>query len=138
MLSTPLSILLMSGLLLPVAQTSPTQPAPQVHVEIIVKACPPAEPPLEPTNQGKIYDNEKSMTHEEREAYLAGIGCIDVPIPPEVIAGNTEMTMAACRSHAGYLASMQYLEENATIPFKAVGEWVCIPHAFPADGVAGL
>ena len=40
------------------------------YVAIVVTACPAAETPLEPINQGKIYDQERSMTREERNAYF--------------------------------------------------------------------
>ena len=70
-----------------------------VYVQIIVKACPAAETPLEPTNQGKSYDGEKSLTREERNAALAGQGCIDVPIPMEWV--NGDMSPQACRGQAG-------------------------------------
>jgi len=51
-----------------------------VYVQLIVKACHRAETPLEPTGQGKIYDNEKSLTLEERKTALVALGCIDVPV----------------------------------------------------------
>ena len=46
--------------------------------------------------------------------------------------------MGQCASHRGYTASMQYLEQNVTIPQKAVGAWVCVPHAYQPSGVAGM
>jgi len=96
-----------------------------VYVQIIVKACPAAEAPLEPTNQGKSYDNEKSMTREERNAALTGQGCVDVPIPMEWVTGN--MTPEACRGRAGYLAAMEFLEQRQDLSgHKAVGAWECI------------
>jgi hypothetical protein len=96
-----------------------------VYVQIIVKACPAAEAPLEPTNQGRIYDEEKSMTLEERKAALVNQGCIDVPIPMEWVTGN--MTPQACRGHAGYVASMQFLQQRQDLSgFPAVGAWSCI------------
>jgi hypothetical protein len=129
-----------------------------VYVTIVVKAC-----PLDPsdyetcapaafgaaglpigqcpraTNMGQPESQrERAPSLAERHAYEARIGCIDVPIPPEVIHGNGEMTMDRCRGHAGYLAALQYLEQNPTIAQKAVGEWVCIMHAFPVSGVAGM
>ena len=59
-----------------------------VYVQIIVKACPQAETPLEPINQGKSYDDETPMTLEERKASLVAQGCIDVPIPMEWANGT--------------------------------------------------
>jgi len=57
------------------AQSDPSQPTRMgeqkdktVYVQLIVKACHRAETPLEPTGQGKIYDNEKPLTLEERKA----------------------------------------------------------------------
>jgi hypothetical protein len=96
-----------------------------VYLQIIVKACPTAEAALEPTNQGKIYDDEKSMTADERKASLVNQGCIDVPIPMEWITG--EMTPQACRGHAGYVASMQFLEQRQDLKrFSTVGAWNCL------------
>lgn len=128
--------------------------APPAYVSIIIKACPADPQDMErcemaaiastgfPTgmcakavNQGKSYEWEPSMTKEERNSYYSKIGCIDVPIPPEVIQGG-EMTMERCRGHAGYLASMQYLEQNQTITQKAVGGWACISSSYPVEGVA--
>jgi hypothetical protein len=94
-------------------------------VQIIVKACPKAEAALEPTNQGKVYDDEKSMTADERKASLVNQGCIDVPIPMEWITGG--MTPQTCRGHAGYVASMQFLEQRQDLKgFSAVGAWSCL------------
>lgn len=147
-----LFVLISSDLI--VAQEQPPQ-APPVYITMIVKACPrdkgdsqpcesgapgaqglPAGYCPTPNNQGKTYDNEHSLTKAERDAYYASIGCIDVPIPPEVV--TQELTMASCASKGGYLAAMQYLEQNATITQKAVGGWVCVPHEFPVTGVSSF
>jgi len=40
---------------------------------------------VEPINQGKSYENERSPTRAEREAVFTAMHCIDVPVPPEVI-----------------------------------------------------
>ena len=81
-----------------------------VYVQIIVKACPAAETPL---------------TLEERKASFVSQGCIDVPIPMEWITGG--MTPQACRGHAGYVASMQFLEQRQDLKgFSAVGAWSCL------------
>lgn len=109
------------------AQTATGVPDDQhpVYVQIIVKACPAAETPLEPTNQGKVYDDEKPMTLAERKASLTAQGCIDVPVPMEWITG--EMTPQACRGHAGYLAAMQFLAQRQDLTgFPAVGAWECL------------
>jgi hypothetical protein len=96
-----------------------------VYVQIIVKACPAAETPLVPTNQGKSYDTERSLTLEERKASFVSQGCIDVPIPMEWITGG--MTPQTCRGHAGYVASMQFLEQRQDLKgFSAVGAWSCL------------
>jgi hypothetical protein len=96
-----------------------------VYVQIIVKACPAAETPLEPTNQGKVYDDEKPMTRAERKASLTAQGCIDVPVPMEWLTGH--MTPQACRGHAGYLAAMQFLAQRQDLTgFPAVGAWECL------------
>jgi hypothetical protein len=98
-----------------------------VYVQIIVKACPAAETPLVPINQGKSYDTEKSLTLEERKrkASFVSQGCIDVPIPMEWI--TVGMSPQACRGHAGYVASMQFLEQRQDLKgFSAVGAWSCL------------
>src|SRR3954465_15785360 len=82
----------------------PTAP-PQVYVELVVTACPIVEKPLEPINQGKSYEGETGLGGEARKKYLASIGCIDVPVPPEVM--TAELSYNACRSHAGYFDAMQ-------------------------------
>jgi len=105
------------------------------YVAIVITACPAAETPLEPINQGKIYDQERSMTREERSAYFRAIGCIEVPIPPEWI--TQEFSYRQGRGAAGYLVSMQYLEQNKTlVRTPAVGRWACIPGGSPFVGVA--
>ena len=96
-----------------------------LYVQIIVKACPAAETPLEPTNQGKSYDAEKSLTREERRSAFTNQGCIDVPIPMEWV--NGDMSPQACRGHAGYIASMEFLRQRQDLAgFQAVGAWECI------------
>jgi hypothetical protein len=114
------------------AATDPSQPrrigVPKdktVYVQLIVKACHRAETPLEPTNQGKIYDNEKSLTLEERKAALVGLGCVDVPVPMEFLADG--MSPSACMGHGGYLAAMQFLQQRQDLAeFPAVGAWECV------------
>jgi hypothetical protein len=126
------------------------------YVVLIVKACPSVEIAgqdkkpaavtgyyAEPINQGRIYDNVRSPSKKEREDYFATHHCIDIPIPPEVTTSgqvSTEMTMAQCRGHRGYLTAMQYLEMNSAYKksFPAVGAWECVEHPYPVDGVAGM
>ena len=132
----PLALLL---LLLP-ASAAAGERAPLIdtnppYVQIVVTACPPAEIPLEPTNHGKVYDNERSMTRAERNAYFREVGCVEVPIPAEII--TQEMSYRQCIGHAGYLAAMQYLEQNPTlVRTPAVGQWACIPGGSAFAGVA--
>jgi hypothetical protein len=96
-----------------------------VYVQIIVKACPQVETPLQPINQGKSYDKETPMTLDERKASLAAHGCIDVPVPMEWM--NGDMTPEGCRGHAGYLAAMQFLEQRQDLKgFPAIGAWQCV------------
>jgi hypothetical protein len=96
-----------------------------VYVQLIVKACHAAETPLEPTGQGKIYDNEKSPTLEERKAALTAIGCIDVPVPMDFLADA--MSPTACMGHGGFLAAMQFLQQRQDLSeFPAVGAWQCV------------
>ena len=67
--------------------------APRTYVQIIVKACPALEQTgqdhkpdavmgyyADPINQGLIYDNERSPTREEREAYFATQHCRDATL----------------------------------------------------------
>jgi hypothetical protein len=132
----PLALLL---LLLPASALAEERPV-QIdtnppYVQVVVTACPAAEIPLEPTNHGKSYENERGMTREERNAYFREIGCIEVPIPPEWIA--QELSYRKCIGPAGYLVSMQYLEQNKTlVRTPAVGQWACIPGGTPFVGVA--
>jgi hypothetical protein len=101
------------------------QPEKTVYVQLIVKACHRAETPLEATGQGKIYDNEKSLSLEERKAALAALGCIDVPVPMDFLADA--MSPSACMGHGGYLAAMQFLEQRQDLAeFPAVGAWQCV------------
>jgi hypothetical protein len=96
-----------------------------VYVQLIVKACHQAETPLQPINQGKSYDDEKPMTMEERKAALVALGCIDVPVPMDFLAEG--MTPTACMGAAGFLASMQFLEQRQDLAeFPAVGAWECV------------
>jgi len=114
------------------AQSAPSQPTRMgeqkdktVYVQLIVKACHRAETPLEPTGQGKIYDNEKPLTLDERKAVMTALGCIDVPVPMNFLADA--MSPAACMGHGGYLAAMQFLEQRQDLAeFPAVGAWECV------------
>ena len=45
-----------------------------VYVQLIVKACRGVEVPLEPTNHGKVYNDEKPLTREERKAEVFATG----------------------------------------------------------------
>jgi hypothetical protein len=108
----------------PLYASAAVQPKP-VFVQIIVKACRPAETPLEPTNQGKSYDDETPLSATERKQLLAELGCIDVPMPMEWV--NWPMTPAACIGHAGYIASMEFLRQRQDLGARsAVGGWECI------------
>jgi len=105
------------------------------YVEVVVTACPVIEAPLEPINQGKVYDDERSLTRAERVAFFRASGCIDVPVPPEYVM--QELSYQQCMGHAGYLATMQYLEQNKTlVRTPVVGQWACIPGGTPFVGVA--
>lgn len=105
------------------------------YVEVVVTACPVIETPLEPINQGKVYDDERSLTRAERVAFFRASGCIDVPVPPEYMM--QDLSYQQCMGHAGYLAAMQYLEQNKTlVRTPVVGQWACIPGGTPFVGVA--
>ena len=109
----------------------------QMNLEVIVKACPQVETSLEPINQGHSYDSDRPVTLDERKAYYAKLGCIDVPIPPEWM--TQEITYDGCKGHAGYLASMRFLAQRQDLKsFPAVGYWVCVPQEFPVSGATGM
>lgn len=96
-----------------------------VYVQLIVKACRGVETPLVPINQGKVYDDEKPLTLEERKILLIATGCIDVPVPMEFLADA--MSPTACMGHGGYLAAMQFLQQRQDLhEFPAVGAWQCV------------
>lgn len=96
-----------------------------VFVQLIVKACHAAEAPLQPINQGKVYDNEKPLTLDERKAALTRLGCIDVPVPMDFLAEG--MSATACMGHGGYMAAMQFLQQRHDLAeFPAVGAWECV------------
>ena len=115
-----------------VAEEDPDQPTRMgadkdktVYVQLIVKACRGVEVPLEPTNHGKIYDNEKPMTRAESMAAVIATGCIDVPVPMEFLAEG--MSPNACLGHGGYLAAMQFLRQRQDLhEFPAVAAWHCV------------
>jgi hypothetical protein len=145
-----ISLAAMAGLLLP-ASTAPAE-APQVYVELIVKACPAVAPDAsankpdavqgyytEPINQGVSYDDVRPPTKAERESAFATMHCMDVPVPAEVIMGEP-LTRQTCMGHTGYLIAMQYLQQNPAYAkdFPDVGEWACIEHPYPVHGAAGL
>lgn len=96
-----------------------------VYVQLIVKACRAVETPLQPINQGKVYDNEKPLTAAERKASILAAGCIDVPVPMDFLADA--MSPNACIGKGGYLAAMQFLQQRQDLhEFPAVGAWHCV------------
>ncbi len=139
-----------AGLLTP-ASTAQTE-APQVYVELIVKACPSSQPDVsenkpdavqgyytEPINKGVSYDDARPPTKEERELAFATMHCMDIPVPAEVIMGEP-LTRQACMGRTGYLIAMQYLQQDPAYArdFPDVGEWACIEHPYPVHGAAGM
>mgnify|MGYP001586208085 CR=1 FL=1 len=145
------------------AQEQPPTAPPQSYVSLIVKACPADPGDVERCSaaamgaqglpngycpkavaQGEGEEaRQHSRSKEERNAYWAKIGCIDIPVPPDVIMGGdgasqSDMTMSQCIGHRGYLTAMQYLEMNQTITQKAVGGWVCIEQSGRPSGVASF
>ena len=135
-------------------------------VTLIVKACPFSPDQMEPAHKAATgaqglpkgfipaprdwngrgepeSARHRSRSKAERHAEFKRLGCIDVPIPPEVLTNGdgvtpTTLTMAECMGKRGYFSAMQYLELNPTIPQKAVGEWVCKPALHLASGLSGL
>jgi hypothetical protein len=145
----PLAVI--AGILMPVNAPIERAAPPQVFIELIVKACPAADQSAQtnkpsavqgyyadPTNQGKSYENGHALSKEERRAAFTAMGCIDVPVPPEWI--SAELTRQACMSHVGYLIALQYLQQAAAYrsDFPDIGQWECIEHANPVQGVAGM
>ena len=148
---TDIPLALIAGIFMPVNAPSEDAAAPQVFVELIVKACPSADQSAhankpsavqgyyaDPINQGKSSEHEHALSKEERQAAFTAMGCIDVPVPPEWISG--ELTRQACMSQIGYLIALQYLQQAAAYrsDFPDVGQWECIEHANPVQGVAGM
>jgi hypothetical protein len=146
---TDIPLALIASILLPVNAPSGDAAPPQVFVELIVKACPSVDTSTQaykpgaglfadPINQGKSSEDEHAPNKEERQAAFTAMGCIDVPVPPEWI--SAELTRQACMSHIGYLIALQYLQQAAAYrsDFPDVGQWECIEHSNPVQGVAGM
>jgi hypothetical protein len=106
-----------------------------IYIEVVVTACAAVETALQPTGQGDIPAEHRSMTHEERIAYLAKIGCINVPIPPEWL--TREMTYAACTHHGGWQAAIEFLQKRQDLKATPeVGQTECIVSDHPFESVA--
>jgi hypothetical protein len=144
---TDIPLAFVAGILLPVNAPIEQPARPQVFVALIVKACPAADHNkpsdvqgyyADPINQGKSYEHEHALSKEERQAAFTAMGCIDVPVPPEWI--SVELTRQACMSHIGYLIALQYLQQAAAYRSDSpdIGQWECIEHANPVQGVAGM
>jgi hypothetical protein len=111
------------------AAKTPNQQPPDgsYYVQIIVTACPQPKVLLQPTNQGHSYDDDPEYTTATHEAEMKKLHCRDVPIPPQVIRGNTQMTMSNCQEHAGFVTAMEFLQGRPDLAgFQAVGGWQCI------------
>jgi hypothetical protein len=145
----PLAVI--AGILMPVNAPIDRAAPPQVFIELIVKACPATDQAAQankpsavqgyyadPINQGKSSEHDRALSKEERQAAFTAMGCIDVPVPPEWMSG--ELTRQACMGHIGYLIGLQYLQQAAAYrsDFPDVGQWECIEHANPVQGVAGM
>ena len=114
---------------------------------IIVKACPAIEQTgqdhkpdavmgyyADPISQRLIYDNERSPTKGEREAYFATQHCIDVPIPPEVTTSgqvSADLTMAECIGHRGY--TVVNIESGKHVPSSST--LISIQRALESAGI---
>ena len=108
-----------------------------VFVQLIVKACRGVTVPLEPTNHGKDYNNEKPVTRAESMAAAIATGCIDVPVPMEFLAEG--MSPNACLGHGGYLAAMQFLRQRQDLrEFPAVAAWNCVITDHEVVGVSTM
>ena len=108
-----------------------------VYVQLIVKACRGVAVPLEPTNHGKVYNEEKPTTRAESMAAAIATGCIDVPVPMEFLAEG--MSPNACLGHGGYLAAMQFLRQRQDLrEFPAVAAWNCVITDHEVVGVSTM
>ena len=148
-----ISMAVMAGLLIPVdAPAQPPSETPQVYVELIVKACPADQPDVQaegptpcaattPRRSTKEKATKTSARQRERSVKPHSPRCTasTCRVPPEVMMGDS-LTRQACMGHTGYLIAMQYLQENPAYKksFPDVGEWSCIEHSFPVQGVAGM
>ena len=91
-----------------------------LYYQIIVTYCPePLETPLEPTNQGKSYDDEIPPTMEERKAALKGQGCLDVPVPMEYRL--QEMTVEKFINHGGAQITVEFQQKRQDLRGWVVG-----------------
>jgi hypothetical protein len=91
-----------------------------LYYQIIVVYCPePLEIPLEPTNQGKSYDDDIPPTMEERKAALKGHGCLDVPVPMEYLL--QEMTAEKFANHGGAQVAAEFQQKRQDLRGWVVG-----------------
>src|SRR5690349_15801968 len=114
-----ISMAVMAGVLIPVdAPAQPPSETPQVYVELIVKACPADQPDVQADRPDAV-----------RGYYAEPIN-----------QGKSYENERSPMGHTGYLIAMQYLQENPAYKksFPDVGEWSCIEHSFPVQGVAGM
>jgi len=114
-----ISMAVMAGLLIPVdAPAQPPSETPQVYVELIVKACPADQPDVQADRPDAV-----------RGYYAEPIN-----------QGKSYENERSPMGQTGYLIAMQYLQENPAYKksFPDVGEWSCIEHSFPVQGVAGM
>jgi hypothetical protein len=91
-----------------------------LYYQIIVTYCPePLETPLEPTSQGKSYDDEIPPTMEERKAALKGHGCLDVPVPMEYLL--RELTVEKFINHGGAQITVEFQQKRQDLRGWVVG-----------------
>jgi hypothetical protein len=77
------------------------------------------EIPLEPTNQGKSYDDEIPPTMAERKAALKGHGCLDVPIPMEYLLQG--ITVEKFTNHSGAQIAAEFQQKRQDLRGWVVG-----------------
>ena len=134
-----ISMAVMAGLLIPVdAPAQPPSETPQVYVQLIVKACPADQPDVQ-ADRPEERATKTSARQRERSVKPYSPRCTASTCQCRRIMGDS-LTRQACMGHTGYLIAMQYLQENPAYKksFPDVGEWSCIEHSFPVQGVAGM
>jgi hypothetical protein len=98
--------------------TNTERPIPvPVYTSLIVTACPKrwGDTTLRP-----VVPDHPDYDHWQKPDYT---GCQDVPVPSWAM--TWDFTPAACKSIPGYIASMQFLQQQQQFKDWIVGGWTC-------------